>query len=81
LFVTELTDMLLFFKTISLGVRVLFAMPWVIGISSLSLPLFLVLMWKDGSTSWWGRAHYALAILAPFALFWLANFWNLILRW
>jgi hypothetical protein len=78
LFVTELTDLLLFFKTIPFGVRILFAIPWLIGILSLSLPVFLVLMWKDGDTRWWGRMHYLLVTLAPFGVFWLANFWNLI---
>jgi hypothetical protein len=79
LFVNEITDMLLFFKTIPIGVRILFAIPWIIGILSLSLPVFLVLMWKDGDTSRWGRTHYLLVTLASFAVFWLANFWNLIL--
>jgi len=79
LFVTEITDLLLFFKTIPIGVRILFAIPWIIGILSLSLPVFLVLMWKDGESSWWGRTHYTLVMLASFALFWTANFWNLIL--
>ena len=79
LFVERITDLLLFFKTIPIGVRILFAIPWIIGILSLSLPVFLVLMWKDGDTSWWGRTHYLLVTLASFAVFWLANFWNLIL--
>jgi hypothetical protein len=79
LFVNEITDLLLFFKTIPIGVRILFAIPWIIGILSLSLPVFLVLMWKDGDTSWWGRTHYLLVTLVSFAVFWLANFWNLIL--
>jgi hypothetical protein len=79
LFVTEITDLLLFFKTIPLGARIVFAFPWIIGLLSLSLPVFLVLMWKDGDTSWWGRTHYTLVTLASFAVFWLANFWNLIL--
>jgi CubicO group peptidase (beta-lactamase class C family) len=79
LFITQITDLLLFFKTIPIGARILFAMPWIIGILSLSLPVFLVLMWKDGDTSWWGRTHYLLVTLASFAVFWLANFWNLIL--
>ena len=78
-FVEEITDLLLFFKTIPIGVRILFAIPWIIGILSLSLPVFLVLMWKDGDTSWWGRTHYLLVTLVSFAVFWLANFWNLIL--
>jgi len=81
LFVERITDLLLFFKTIPIGVRILFAIPWIIGILSLSLPVFLVLMWKDGDTSWWGRTHYLLVTLVSFAVFWLANFWNLILRW
>jgi CubicO group peptidase (beta-lactamase class C family) len=80
LFVTEITDLLLFFKAVPLGVRILFALPWIIGVLSLSLPLFLALMWRDGNTSWWARIHYALVTLASFALFWLADFWNLILR-
>jgi len=79
LFVEQITDLLLFFKTIPVSVRILFAIPWIIGLLSLSLPVFLVLMWRDGESSWWGRAHYLLVTLASFAVFWMASFWNLIL--
>ena len=79
LFVAEITDLLLFFRTIPIGVRMLFALPWIIGFLSLSLPVFLVLMWKNGTTAWWGRTQYLLVTLASFAVFWLASFWNLIL--
>ncbi len=81
LFVPEITDLLLFFKTIPLGARILLALPWIIGVLSLSLPVFLVSMWRDRDSSWWGRAHYTLVTLASFATVWLASFWNLILRW
>jgi len=80
IFVPAVTDMLVFFKTVPVGIRILFAVPWVIGTLALSLPVFLVIMWKDGDVSWWGRIHYTLMTASSFAIFWLANFWNLILR-
>jgi CubicO group peptidase (beta-lactamase class C family) len=79
LFVEQITDLLFFFKTIPIGVRILFAIPWIIGLLSLSLPVFLILMWKDENSSWWRRAHYLLVTLASLAVFWMASFWNLIL--
>jgi CubicO group peptidase (beta-lactamase class C family) len=78
MFVPSVTDMLLFFKTIPLGVRILFAIPWIIGILALSLPIFLVSAWKDGDISWFGKIHYTLMTASSFALVWMANFWNLI---
>jgi hypothetical protein len=78
MFIPSITDMLTFFKTIPLGVRVLFMLPWIIGILSLSLPVFLFVMWKQGDTTWLGRILYSLLTVSSFALVWMANFWNLI---
>ena len=80
LFVPRVTDMLIFFKTIPLGVRILFTIPWIIGFLALSLPVFLVSAWKDGDVSWWGKIHYTLMTGSSFATVWLASFWNLILK-
>ena len=73
------TDFLIWFKTLPLSTRVVLSIPWVSGALSLSLPVFLAKVWRDEAASWWGRTHYTLVTLASFALFWLANFWNLIL--
>jgi hypothetical protein len=78
MFVPSITDMLIFFKTIPLGVRILFILPWIIGILSISLLYFLVALWKDGDATWWGRVHYTLLTASSFTLVWFANFWNLI---
>ncbi len=72
--------MLIFFKAIPIGVQVLFAIPWIIGILALSLPIFLVLMWIGGNASRWERFHYVVMTTATFALVWQANFWHLVLR-
>ena len=80
IFVPRVTDMLIFFKTIPIGVQILFAIPWLIGILALSLPVFLIIMWKDANISWWGKTLYSLMTLSFLALVWMANFWNLILR-
>ena len=78
IFVPRVTDMLIFFKAIPLGVRILFTIPWIIGILALSLPVFLVSAWQDGNGSWFGKFHYTLLSASSFALVWMANFWNLI---
>jgi hypothetical protein len=80
MFVEQITDMLLFYKTIPIGFRVLFALPWIIGILSLSLPVFLIRMWKDGESTWWGRIHTIVMIASTIILIWLASFWNLVWR-
>jgi len=80
IFVPRVTDMLIFFKTVPIGIQILFAIPWLIGVLALSLPVFLIRMWKDANTSWWGKSMYSLMTLSSFALVLMANFWNLILR-
>jgi len=79
IFVESITDLLLFFKTITVGVKILFTLPWIIGIVSLSLPVFLVRMWKEGNTPLWAQIHYVLVMLSAAGTVWLANFWNLML--
>jgi CubicO group peptidase (beta-lactamase class C family) len=79
LFVPSITDLLIFFKSIPVSVKVLFALPWIIGLLSLSLPVFLARMWKDGNVSWWTKTHYLLALFSAILTVWLASFWNLML--
>jgi hypothetical protein len=79
IFVPTITDMLLFFKTIPVGVRILFTLPLIIGLLALSLPVFLVRMWKEGNTPWWGQIHYILVMLSAAGTVWLASFWKLML--
>ncbi len=73
-------DLLVLFKTIPFGGRLLMMLPWLIGILALGLLVFLVKIWKDRAASWWGKVHYSLVTLASIALVWAANFWNLILK-
>lgn len=80
LFIPSITDLLIFYKTIPFGVKLLFAIPWLILVLSLSLPVILFMTWKNGDISWWARIHYMLVTASSFTLFWIANFWNLILR-
>jgi CubicO group peptidase (beta-lactamase class C family) len=79
LFVPSVTDLLIFFKTIPVSVKILFAFPWLIGLLSLSLPVFLARMWKDGNVTWWTKTHYILALFSAVLTVWLASFWNLML--
>jgi hypothetical protein len=78
LFVPSITDMLIFFKSIPLSVCILFILPWIIGLLSIGLLYFSFILWKDGDATWWGRVRYTLLTASSFALFWFANFWNLI---
>jgi CubicO group peptidase (beta-lactamase class C family) len=79
LFVSSVTDLLIFFKTIPVSIKILFTLPWVIGLLTLSLPVFLFQIWKEGNTPWLGKIHYVLVMLSAAATVWLANFWKLIL--
>lgn len=80
LFIPSVTDMLVFFKSIPIGVKILFALPWLIGLLALSIPVFSVMSWKDSAFPYIYRILYPLVAAVSFTLFWLANFWNLILR-
>jgi hypothetical protein len=79
LFVPSITDLLIFFKEIPIGVRILFALPWIIGLLTAILLLFLVRMWREGNIPLWALVHYILVVLSAAATVWLANFWNLAL--
>jgi CubicO group peptidase (beta-lactamase class C family) len=76
LFVSSVTDLLIFFKTIPVSIKILFTLPWVIGLLTLSLPVFLFQIWKEGNTPWLGKIHYVLVMLSAAATVWLANFWK-----
>ena len=78
IFNSQFVDLLDFFKTIPLWLDILFIVPWMIGISAISLPFFLVQMWKAADVSWYGRIQYLLMTASAFTIFWLANLWNLI---
>ena len=77
MFVPSITDLLIFFKAIPFGVRILFALPWIVGLLSLSMPVFAFLMWKDEKAPLWSRILYILVIVASIGVVWMANFWNL----
>lgn len=79
LFVREITDLLLFYKKVPVGATILFTLPWIIGLLSLSLLVFLAQTWKKGNISWWGKVHSILVLLSGFATIWMANLWNLML--
>ena len=65
LFVPSVTDMLDFFKMIPPGARILFAIPWIIGILSLGLLVYLVRMWKDENFTVWGQVKRAALVPRP----------------
>jgi hypothetical protein len=44
MFVPTVMDLLIFFKTIPIGVRILFALPWIIGLLALIILVFLIRM-------------------------------------
>jgi CubicO group peptidase (beta-lactamase class C family) len=74
-----LADLLILFKMIPLQVQILFSVPWISGIMTLGLIVFLIKLWKKESAPMWGEVHYASVIVTSFALFWFANYWNFIL--
>ncbi|MCP3924197.1 MAG: beta-lactamase family protein [Desulfobacterales bacterium] len=74
-----LADLLILFKMIPLQVQILFSVPWISGIMTLGLIVFLIKLWKKESAPMWGKVHYASVIVTSFALFWFANYWNFIL--
>ncbi len=80
IFVSRVTDMLVFFKTVPVTIQILFFIPWMIGLSALLIPVFLIFVWKDKEVSRWGRIQYTLLSIVSLGLFWVANFWNLIIR-
>lgn len=79
LFIREITDLLLFYKKVPVGATILFTLPWIIGLLSLSLLVFLAQTWKKGNIPWWGKVHSILVLLSGFATIWMANLWNLML--
>jgi hypothetical protein len=79
LFMTK-ADILLFFKTIPVYAKIVFAIPWVSATLSLSLPVFLVMVWKDAAAPLWGRVQFALGSAASFGFVWFAYFWRLFLH-
>jgi hypothetical protein len=69
-------DLVLFFKTIPLGTKLLFLLPWLSGALALTYPLVVVALWrKRPATRAW--LLYALNIVAAAAFIWFINYWNL----
>ena len=62
------------------GVQVLFALPWVIRFLALSLLIIPGLRWTEAQIPTWVKIQIGLLVGASTALFWMANFWNLILK-
>jgi CubicO group peptidase (beta-lactamase class C family) len=79
LFVSSVTDLLIFFKTIPVAVRLLFVLPWIIGVLALILLGFLLRMWGAGDIPAWTKIHYVFVLMAAVATVWLASSWNLML--
>ncbi|MGD2026594.1 MAG: serine hydrolase domain-containing protein [Anaerolineales bacterium] len=72
-------DIVQFFKTIPFGAKLVFAIPWISGALSLSLPFLLALVWKDAAVPLLGRLHSSLTTAASFIFIWFTYFWRLFL--
>jgi hypothetical protein len=72
------SDLVLFFKTIPLGTRVLFLLPWISGALTLALPLYLVKLWRQQAAAWL-RVRVLLVTLAAFSFSWFVYNWHLYL--
>lgn len=72
-------DLVLFFKRIPLGTKVLFALPWLSGGLALTLPAVLVSLWRKRAT---GRVWllYGLNAVAAAGFLWFVVTWNLYLK-
>jgi CubicO group peptidase (beta-lactamase class C family)/heat shock protein HslJ len=47
-------------------------------VMTVGLPVFTVLIWKDGYWSFWGRVHYTLLTVVVLAFTWWLDYWNLL---
>lgn len=71
-------DLLLFFKTIPPGPRLLLALPVVSAMLAVGLPVVLVRSWGRGE-GWWSRARLTLVAAAQVGFLWFVFYWNLYL--
>lgn len=72
-------DLLLLFKTIPLGMQLLFVMPWISGVFTLILIAIYTRTLFEHRQFTWTSLIQGSVIIACLALFWFAQFWNLTL--
>ncbi|WP_276279070.1 serine hydrolase domain-containing protein [Halorussus caseinilyticus] len=56
----------------------LFAVPWLVGATTLGVVAFAVLAWKDRYWGLVGRLHYTLFAVALAAFVWQLSYWNML---
>lgn len=69
-------DLILFYKTIPLGVRLVLLLPLVGGALTLTLPLIVARLWR-GEAAGWVKAHALLVTVAAFGFSWFVYYWHL----
>jgi hypothetical protein len=69
-------DLIIFYKTIPLGTKLLFLLPWIIGALALTLPLVLIALGRNRAPApaW---LLYGLNTAVAAAFLWFVTFWNL----
>ena len=72
-------DLILFFKTIPPLVKLLFLIPWLVGLLALSYPLALAALWRSAPPDgvW---LLYGVNAAAVVAFLWFVRYWNLYLK-
>ena len=71
-------DLILFYKTIPAGARLLLALPILSAVLTLGLPVVLVRIWRQ-PVSRWTQVHHTLVGVAAVGFLWFAFYWNLYL--
>jgi hypothetical protein len=75
-FMMTQADLIIFYKTVPLGTKMLFLLPWIIGALALTLPLVLIALWRNQAPApaW---LLYGLNTAVTAAFLWFVTFWNL----
>ena len=69
-------DLILFFKTIPLTTRLLFLLPWLSGVLTLTLPFVLASLWRNRATARM-RLLYGLNSIVAIGFIWFVYYWHL----
>ncbi|MCP4149383.1 MAG: serine hydrolase [bacterium] len=69
-------DYLTWYKILPLSTKITFILPWLSFVLTLSLPVFLVTIWRNSGVTLLIKGYYSLVCLAAFAFSWFAYFWN-----
>jgi len=72
-------DLLVFFKTVPIFVKIIFLLPWVSLVTSIWMLYLQTHLWQKSNIFLWKKIHNTGFNLATLVLIWMAYYWNLIL--